>query len=142
MAEFYFDDFTLGDVLQYGDRPVTADEIAAYQRDFDPLPAQAGVPGAASAWHCCGLLMRLMCDGFILRAASLGAPGIDSVAVHGTVVAGDRLSGRSEVVDLRRSAKRPEMGIVKCRHDLLNQRGEAVLTMIASAFFACRPATP
>lgn len=140
MPELYFEDFVPGEVLDFGEKLVTAEEIAAFKAAFDPLPGQAAADGAASAWHCCGILMRLMCDGYLLRTSSLGAPGIDSMIFHRPVRAGDRLTGRRETLDLRRSEKRPDVGIVKSRHQIFDRQGEAVLTMTASAFFRCRGA--
>ncbi len=38
MAKLYFEDFSAGAVTEYGDLPVTAEEIKAFAAEFDPQP--------------------------------------------------------------------------------------------------------
>ena len=38
MDLLYFEDFPLGEVVEYGDRVVTAEEIVEFAREFDPQP--------------------------------------------------------------------------------------------------------
>jgi acyl dehydratase len=70
--------------------------------------------------------MRMMCDGWLLKSASMGAPGIDSVNWLRPVRPGDVLSGRSVVLETRPSS-RPGRGFVRFRHEVVNQRGEPVM---------------
>ena len=59
-----FEDFTVGETIDHGQRTVTADEIVAFAREYDPQPfhLDAETPGGliASGWHIAGLFMRLM----------------------------------------------------------------------------------
>ena len=84
MPKFHWEDFTPGQVTEYGPREVTAEEIKAFAAEFDPQPmhldeeaARASFVGSlcASGWHTCAILMRIIADGFILDAASMGATG-------------------------------------------------------------------
>ena len=84
------------------------------------------------------MMMRLMCDGYMLRSASRGSPGVDEVRYLAPVRPGDTLRVRVTVLDTRRSASRPEMGIVSARHELLNQRDEVVLIMTSKVMMGCR----
>jgi acyl dehydratase len=50
------------------------------------------------------------------------------------------LSVRLHIISLRRSEKRPDLGLVGTRLEARNQRDEPVLTWESTAFFGCRPA--
>jgi acyl dehydratase len=68
VAARYFEDFQPGQVFELGSRTVTADEIVAFGREFDPQPfhvdedaAAASIFGGliASGWHTGAMWMRL-----------------------------------------------------------------------------------
>jgi acyl dehydratase len=143
----FLEDFHPGDIREYGAYPVTRDEIVAFAAEFDPQPfhldeaaARRSLLGglAASGWHTCAMMMRLNCEGFLLRSAALGAPGIDEVKWLRPVRPGDVLRVRSTVVDARPSRSRPEKGIARFVFDLLNQRGETVASQKNVIMFRCR----
>ncbi|KGF68010.1 enoyl-CoA hydratase [Hoeflea sp. BAL378] len=132
----HFEDLDPGQVFPLGPKHVTADEIIGFAMEFDAQPmhldAEAGrnsILGglAASGWHTCSMMMRMMADSYLLRMAAEGAPGIDYVKWKKPVLAGDVLSGETRVLDSRQSKSRPGIGIVSFRHELRNQRGETVL---------------
>jgi acyl dehydratase len=150
---FYWEDFAAGSVAQYGPRPVTREEIVAFAAEFDPQPmhmdeeaARASMLGglAASGWHTCAILMRMICDWFILDSASLGAPGVDEVKWLRPVRPGDALSLRRTVLETRASNSRPEIGFVKFHYELMNAAGETVMTLVCPAMLGRRspPSTP
>jgi acyl dehydratase len=143
----YWEDFTVGSVAEYGPRLVTREEIIAFAAEFDPQPmhmdedfARTTMLGglAASGWHTCAIGMRLIADGFMLDAASMGSPGIDEVRWHRPVRPGDRLTLRRTIVDARPLTSRPEWGLVRFRFELLNQAGELVMTQENVNFFGRR----
>lgn len=144
-----FEDFLPGASFALGPRLVTAEEIVAFAREFDPQPfhldAEAGRQSilgglAASGWHVCAMFMRMMCDSYLLDSTSQGAPGIEEARWKRPVLAGDALSGKSIVASARLSSSRPELGIVSFRHELFNQRGESVFELENAAMFRRRPA--
>src|ERR1700734_2801149 len=106
----YFEDFPLGEVVEYGRIDVSADEIIAFAREFDPQPfhtdeeAAAAATGGliASGWHTPALLLRMNCDAFLMRAAILEEAGVEEVRWQQPVRPGDRLHGRRQPL-----AKRP-----------------------------------
>ena len=147
----YFEDFREGEALPLGPRAVTREEIVAFAAEFDPQPfhldeeaAKSTPLGglAASGWHTAALLMRMMCDSYLLRTASMGAPGIEALRWLRPVRPGDTLAGTATVLSARASRNRPDMGIVRFRFELTNQRGEAVMRVENPMFFARRPAEP
>src|SRR6201988_943201 len=98
----YFEDFPLGAVIEYGGVDVSADEIVAFARDFDPQPfhtdeeaARAATGGLiASGWHTSALLLKMNCEAFVVRAAVLAEPGVKEVRWQLPVRPGDRLHVR------------------------------------------------
>jgi acyl dehydratase len=151
VSKLYWEDFTPGSVTEYGPRLVTREEIIAFAAEFDPQPmhmdedaARATMLGglAASGWHSCCLMMRMMADGFLLNSSSMGGPGVDEVRWLAPVRPGDRLTLRVRIVETRASKSRPEMGLVRIAFALLNQTGTEVMTLDNSLMFGRRAKAP
>ena len=141
MPNLYWEDFAVGSVAHYGPRPVTREEIIDFASEFDPQPmhlddaaARAGMLGglAASGWHSCALLMRMMVDGLLRDAHSRGSPGVEEVHWLRPVRPGDHLTARSTVLETRASRSRPDLGLVKLRCELLDQHGAVVMSMVST----------
>ena len=139
-TRLYWEDFQPGAVAVYGPRLVTREEIVAFAAEFDPQPmhldeaaASATMLGglAASGWHTCCLLMRMLTDGFVLNSSSMGAPGVEEVRWLKPLRPGTRIRVRSTVLDTRASKSRPDMGLVKMQHEVLDET-ESVLTTLTS----------
>jgi acyl dehydratase len=62
------------------------------------------------------------------------SPGFRDLRWLKPVLAGDTISFASEVESLRPSSKRPEWGILEARNTGVNQRGELVFSLLATAF--------
>lgn len=143
----YFEDFITGTVHEYGALPVSQEDILGFARRFDaqdfhidPEKAKASFVGSliGSGWHSCALLMRLVAEGFLLDATSMGSPGIEEVKWLRPVKPGDVLTLRWTVVETKESRSRPEMGLVKFRLELINQRGEAAVEQTNWVMFGRR----
>ena len=148
MDLLYFEDFPPGEIVEYGDRTVTAEEIVEFAREFDPQPfhldeaaARGSMAGGlrASGWHSAALMMRINCDAFFLRAASQGSPGIESIDWLRPVRPGDRLSVRRTTISARVSRSRPDIGVVEMRFELMNQNRDVVMRQQGTVFFGRRP---
>jgi acyl dehydratase len=145
----HFEDFAVGETVAFGAYPVTAEEIVAFAGEFDPQPfhldeaaaADSLLGGlAASGWHSCAILMRMICDAFLNQAAGLGSPGVDEVKWLKPVRPGDVLSARRTCLEARASASRPEMGLVRFHYEVANQSGTTVMTWLVTQLFRRRPA--
>ena len=132
-----FEDFTEGQTIPLGPYSVTREEIVAFAEEFDPQPfhleeeaARGTMLGglAASGWHTCSMMMRMMVDGFLNDATSQGSPGVDFVKWHAPVRPGDILGGTVTVLSCRLSAKRPRLGIAQLAAQVTNQAEETVLS--------------
>ena len=150
--KYYWEDFKVGEVHQLGEKRVDKDEIIAFAKQFDPQPfhvdeaaAQASMYGGliASGWHTVALVMRMMCDSYMLDSASLGSPGIDNLKWLKPVRPGDTIRAQRSTLEVRASASRPEMGLVKTRWEVFNQDAEQVMTMEGYGMFRRRnPGSP
>ena len=92
----------------------------------------------ASGWHSCGIMMRMICDSFMLEAASMGAGSVEEVRWLHPVRPDNKLVLKATVLDTRRSRSRPEMGIVRFLFELFNEHGQKVMTMITPTLLATR----
>ena len=134
----HYHDFPLGRTGALPPKLVTLPEVLAFAEQFDPQPmhldpaaAAASLLGgvAASGWHTCAMLMRMMCDGFLLNAASQGSPGLKEVRWLRPVLPGDTLEASWIVTGARVSASDPGRGIVTLFYEVTRQAdGEAVMT--------------
>ncbi|MCB1430163.1 MAG: MaoC family dehydratase [Nitratireductor sp.] len=146
----YYEDFAVGSVIDLGTRTVTAEEIIEFATEFDPAPFHLSEEGgkdsmlgrlSASGWHTCCIAMRMQCDAFVLRTASRGSPGVSQCKWLAPVGAGDTLSGVARVLSARRSASRPDMGLVAFVAELFNQSGKPVITIESTAMINVREIT-
>jgi acyl dehydratase len=143
----WFEDYEPGSVHEFGSIRVDEDEVLAFGRRFDPQvfhtdpeAAKATEYGGliASGWHTAGLMMRLYSDHYLSKVATLVSPGIDNLRWLRPVRPGDELSLRVTVAEARRSRSKPDRGLVRSDVEVLNQRGEVVMTLSALNFFLCR----
>jgi acyl dehydratase len=143
----YWEDFQVGEVEQIGERKVGRDEIIEFARQFDPQPFHVDEAAAgksmyggliASGWHTCALVMRMMCDTYLLQSASVGSPGIDNLKWLKPVRPGDTIRARRTTLESRASKSRPDVGIVKNLWEVFNQQGEMVMSMEGYGMFRRR----
>ena len=144
----YWEDFGAGQVYELGARTVTAEEIVAFAREFDPQPFHLDEDAAArgpfggliaSGWHTAALYMGLFVRSQLLGTASMGSPGVEGLRWLAPVRPGDVLTGRSRIVEAWPSETSPRRGTVVGEHELVNQRGEVVMRMRARGHLARRP---
>jgi acyl dehydratase len=145
MARCY-EDFAVGEVVEAGPVVVTADAIKAFVAQFDPRPSYPNdtVPyGAvasqvASGLHITCLNMRLLVDTFLCDTKAMGSPGVEEVCYFSPVRAGDSLTMRLEVIGLRRSPARADIGLLRCTSEMRNTSGTPVMRMTLTLMFARR----
>jgi len=133
----YFEDYVSGSVHEFGSIAVDEAEVITFATRYDPQPfhidpvAAASTPFGgviASGWHTAGLMMHLVVAHYLSHVASLASPGIDELRWTQPVRPGDTLSVRATVLDTRRSRSKPDRGIVQTLFEVLNQRGEVVMS--------------
>ena len=126
---------------------VQKDEVIAFAREWDPQPFHVDAEAArrshfggliASGFHTLAVAFRLLYQTGFLVDANLGGPGIDELRWLRPVFPGDTLRCESEVLEKRRSASRPEMGIFKSRLTVFNQDDVPVMSMVSNGLIATR----
>jgi acyl dehydratase len=147
--ERYFEDYEVGESVEFGDYAVTEQEIVEFAKRYDPQPFHVDpAAGAktiyggliASGWMTGSIMMRLLVDHFISPVASMGSPGIDEVRWHKPVRPGDRLRVRVTVHEKRRSESKPDRGVIRMSQEALNQNGEVVMSYRGMGMYRCRGA--
>ncbi|MES2339424.1 MAG: MaoC family dehydratase [Pseudomonadota bacterium] len=148
----YWEDIAVGDRASFGSYVVDRDEVIDFARRFDPQPFHLSDEAAAethfkrlaaSGWHTCAMTMamnveHMQRDG--AEAAGLGAAGIDELRWLKPVYPGDTLRCETEVEAVRASGSRPDMGSVRSRMTVFNQRDVAVMSFVAIGLYRRRPA--
>lgn len=143
----YFEDFQQGEVIETGSYTVPREEIIAFAQQFDPQPfhiddeaARRSIFGGiiASGWHTASISHRLFVEGLLRTSSSMGSPGLDELRWLLPVRPGDALSVRVEVLSTTPSRSKPDRGAIKFRFEVRNQKGEVVMTELATALFARR----
>ncbi len=143
----HYEDFPEGLVIPFGSYHLTREEVIAYAAEWDPQPfhldedvARRSVLGglAASGWQSSAILVRLAIDAFVNRSAAMASNSMEEVKWLKPVYAGETLTGRATVLGRRVSAKRPEMGILRMRFELLSGAGELKTEIIGIQFMRVR----
>ena len=145
----YFEDFTEGQVIELGTIPsLTEDQIMAFAREWDPQPfhidpvaAKESIYGGliASGWQTALLTMRLQVDSLLNKMDTHGSPGVENIRFRKPVRAGDRLQARYTVLAAEPSAKRPTMGKLLGRTEVLDEAGDVVYQMDGWGLVGRRP---
>jgi acyl dehydratase len=144
----YFDDYLPGASYDCGSFSVSEAEIVSFATQFDPQPFHVDPMAAArgpfggliaSGWHTAALVMRQIVDQYLPAGASLGSPGLDEIRWPGPVRPGDTVRVRVTVAEARRSASKPDRGILKSLIEAVNQDGHPVMRAIATNFLLVRP---
>jgi acyl dehydratase len=79
--------------------------------------------------------MRMMCDAYLLNAASLGSPGLDGIKWLVPVRPGDTLRVRFTVLKARPLESNPTVGLLRSYWNILNQKDECVAEMEGYGMF-------
>ncbi|HEY0103380.1 MAG TPA: MaoC family dehydratase [Brevundimonas sp.] len=132
-SPLYLEDLHVGQTFVSEPVTLTADQIKAFAREFDPQPfhldedaARDSLFGglAASGWHTAALTMRMLVQAFPLAGGLVGAGG--ETTWPRPTRPGDTLTVHVEVLEITPSASRPDRGMIRTRTETRNQHGEAV----------------
>ena len=143
----HYEDFPEGLVIPLGTYHLSKDEVIAYAREWDPQPfhideaaGERSVLGglAASGWQTSAILIRLSVEGYANRSAAMASNSMEECRWLKPVFAGETLTGRATVLSRRVSSKRPEMGILKMKFELLNMAGELKAEITGVQFMKVR----
>ena len=156
----FFEEIEIGHRREIGTYTFTADSIKTFAAKFDPqrfhLDEEEGRHSlfgglAASGWHVGSACMSLLvADGQRLaqEAAARGeevavwgpSPGFRDLRWVRPVLAGDTIAFSTVIETKRLTESRPGWGILQVRSIGINQRGEQVYSVLATAFVPLRNA--
>ena len=146
----FFEDFTVGNIQHFdGTYPVTEKEIREVGERWDPQPfhidpqaaAQSPFGGlVASSVHLFAMAVSLLTRPTERGSvAAVSALGFDKMRLHAPARPGDELSARGVAIETRPSESRPNLGVVRTRHELINQNNEVVFSYEAAFLVERRP---
>lgn len=146
----YFEDLKLGDKFNTAEHTVTAEEIIAFGRQYDPQPFHTD-PGAAKAtlfgqlvasgWHTAAVSMSLMVRGGMNLDGGVIGQGVDGLRWPRPVLPADRLRVVMEITELNPEPSRTGRGKIKLHCRTLNQEGKVVQEMTAKLLIGRRPSS-
>ena len=143
----HYEDFPEGLVIPLGTYQLSKDEVIGFAREWDPQPfhldeeaGERSVLGglAASGWQTSAILIRLSVEGYANRSAAMASNSMEECKWLRPVYAGETLTGRATVLSRRVSSKRPEMGILKMKFELMNTDGEVKTEITGVQFMKVR----
>lgn len=143
----YLEDLHVGQTFVSEPVTLTAEQIKAFAREYDPQPfhldeeaARDSLFGglAASGWHTAALTMRMLVQAFPLAGGLVGAGG--ETTWPRPTRPGDTLTVHVEVLEITPSSSRPDRGMIRTRSETRNQHGEAVQISLVRIVAWRRPA--
>jgi acyl dehydratase len=143
----HWEDVAVGETVAFGRYEVTKEEIIAYAQAFDPQPFHLDEEAArsyavgrlcASGWHTCAMMMRMLAEDLLSKAAALGSPGLEECRWLKPVFPGDVITGRMTCQSKRVLGSRPNVGLCQMAFEALNQNGDVVMTWTAAQFLRVR----
>jgi len=138
----YLEDFAAGQKYAGAERlRVGADRIRAFAAEFDPQPFHLDDAAArnsifrglaASGWHTAAMTMKLLVASELKPAGGIVGAGFDEFRWPAPVRPDDELRVEIEVLKVRPSRSRPELGVIKIRTTTLSQKNEAVQVTVGN----------
>jgi len=145
----YYEDLVVGKKSAFGRYEVTREEVIEFATKYDPQPFHLSDEGAAnthfgklaaSGWHTTAMMMRMIVESLSdIQQAGLGSPGVDEVRWLKPVYPGDILRVETELLDMRASRSRADMGSFRTQATVFNQDDVPVMTVISIGRIRRRP---
>jgi len=142
MFKVFYEDLEIGKQETFGSYEVTKEEVIEFATKYDPQPfhmdeemAKSSVFGSlcASGWHTCAMTMRILVDYMSTQGfAGMGSPGVDGIKWKQPVLPGDTLHVRGELIEKRESQSRSNLGLVKSKYSVFNQKEELVMQLVTN----------
>ncbi len=147
----YLEDLEAGQKASFGRYEVTREEVIEFASKYDMQPFHLSDEAAAkthfgriaaSGWHTCAMAMAMIARNVLeTEQAGLGSPGVDELRWLKPVYPGDTLRVESEILEVRPSRSKSEIGSFRTSVRVLNQDDVPVLTFTSIVLMRRRPAT-
>jgi acyl dehydratase len=145
----WFEDFVPGHVYTMPGTTLSERDIIEFASRWDPQPFHVDPEAAsrhafgglfASGFQTLCLVFRQFADAGVLANCAYAGGGLDRLRWLRPVRPGDTIRSTAEVLELRPSPARTDIGRVVMRHDAFNQRDETVMTLSCTHVVKRRPA--
>ena len=145
----YFEDFSIGEIIDCGTRVVTKAQILAFAREFDPQPFHIDEAAAAksryggiiaSGLHSCAIAMRMAVDECLNDSSNVGSPGFDSIRFLKPLRPEAQVSMKLRITDKAPSTSKPDRGRIDLAFELYDAGADLILEMRAKSIFLRRMA--
>lgn len=144
----YLDEFTVGDTFESRAASLTEAQMMDFALTYDPQPfhidKQAATHGQFGGIICSGfqtqaLAFRLFYDlGLIAKSNMIGL-GIDEARWPAPVYPDDALRNIVEVMEAKPSTSKPDRGVLKLAHKVVNQDDVVVMTFVTIKIIKRKP---
>lgn len=145
----YLEDLEVGQKASFGSYHVTREEVIEFASKYDMQPFHLSDEAAAkthfgriaaSGWHTCAMTMAMIATNVVeTEQAGLGSPGVDELRWLKPVYPGDTLRIESEIVEVRPSRSKPDIGSFRTAVTVLNQDDVPVMTFTSIVLMRRRP---
>jgi len=132
------EDLHIGQTFVSESHLLSAEQIKAFAREFDPQPFHLEEEAAkdsffeglaASGWHTASLSMRMLVASLPIKGGLIGAGG--EISWTRSTRPGDELHLETEITEIKPSRSRPERGTVTIRSVTKNQNAETVQILVS-----------
>ena len=146
--KYYWEDFKKNGKISLGFKSISKDEIIDFAKKYDPQYFHTNEEKAkesqfngliASGWQTCCIVMKLMCDSYLLETDSMGSPGLENVKWLKPVRPNDTLEVFRTILETRKSSTKKNLGILKLLFEAFNQNGELVFSTVTIQMVGRRP---
>ena len=146
---FYFEDYQVGDCFPSVTHEVTAEEIIAFAKQWDPQPwhideeaARQSIFGglttcSAHTFAIFSTISPKWLNGAIQQP--IASLGFDEMRMLAPIFAGDTIQCESNIEMVRPSKSKDDRGIAASRCILYNQKREEVFSILATFLIRKRP---
>ena len=126
-VSFFWEDLCTTDSVFIGSSKFEEAEIIEFAKKYDPQPFHIDPIKAktsmyksliASGWHTCSVVMKIMCDSYLLNSSSQGASELTSLKWIKPIRAGDEIFVYRKALShfIKKLVERAEMVIQPIRH--------------------------
>ena len=144
----YFEDFSIGRVIQTVSRKITEKEIIAFGKDFAPLPYHTDPKAAksfmfgelvAAGGHTCAVSFGLFIQAGVFDDCAMGSPGFNTLRWKKPVLPNDLVKVIATVTDASPALYKNGRNLIQLMFVTTNQKNETVLEMETRHFVKSRP---
>ena len=142
----YFEDYLPDTRHELGSVTVDGQEIIEFAQKYDPQGihisnefAKTGPFGGliASGLHTMGFMMQLYTRHYLSDVSSMASPGMDNLRWYAPVRPDDTLTIVVHITGTRRSASKPDRGVVNTHVSITNQHDEEVMSVDVTNMIRC-----